>query len=1453
MATNTHLDLQAPTLPQGGGVIAGMGESLGAPGAWGIPEYSIPLPVSPARYLQPQLSLTYSSTTGNGPFGLGWHCNIPFIGRSVRSGVPAYSESDEFLSLAGIRLVKCASDSPLADTAVITASTAVLLDPTQFIVTCYQEQVVSDFNRYEHWVEKADDAQLDFWVIRSTDGNIHLLGKNSTAQLADPATLQHIARWYLEETFSPLGETILYKYRKENNDGCDEAELRAHPLSTSAVYPLQILYGNSKSVNSLVSFSENQPLWMFRIDFNYGDSGNQWPIRKDCFSDYRYGFDVRIRRLCLQVVLSHQLALIAGEATSVESYQTVTSLNLAYDEASSVTTLVSIWQSASGSNGGEQHAPPLEFSYQRLDLSKKPTWQAFPDMGKYNLQQHYQLVDLLGDGLPGILYQQQNAWWYREPIRKEDKDNPDAVTWGEPQLLPVNPLLEQGGMLRDIDNDGRLEWLTVRPGLQGYYDFNNKNTWDSFIPLQALPTEFFHVHSWLTDISGDGRPDIALLGPDCIRLYPRNADGWGQMQKILQDNGVTLPAYANAHDEAVIFADISGSGQQHLVRINAQGVRYWPALGGGRFGKAITIPGFALGEQQFDPQRLLLADIDGSGSADILYLYSDHIDLYLNQNGNRYAEPLAISFPDGVRYDNSCQVQVADVQGLGVGSLVMTIPHVTPHHFICHLSTVKPWLAERINNNRGTDIQFTYRSSVQCWLDEKAQALAQGQQRYSLLPFPVHTLWHTTITDEITGSTLSNTAHYFGGVWDEKQQQFCGFRRVEMVDVETFSPSSTGIDAPAVTTVNWFLSGKAAADALSFDEFWKGDEQAWPSSPLCITAFNKKTQEDGDYEPVSEDEDYWLRNTLRGSLLRSEIYTADQMQTPQQIKQMRWQVRHIASSEAGIPAGLAIPLETIEYDYEGIAADPRCRQQLTRKVDEWGSAVETLSINYPRRSLLSVNDYPSELPEGIIEESLDPQQSRIIINRQYNSWYHLPERASWRTGLAKALRIDVFDAGASLLPANGFSVEYFRKNAGWQSGYSRALLTYQSFIYTGENGAPKAQGLLEKTLTSAFNEGTFAALSEQLTQNELESLLKQGGYQYISSELNDNNEKDMLWMAEEQYPTYASHEKFYRPLSVQSPLISGVTRLDWNESYLFPLSITRPDGGQIHTEYDYRHLQPTSINDVNDNIYTVEFDNFGRVTAARVKGTEEGEQIGYPTDSFTPPSTIDEALALTSGQPVAAFYLYFSDSWYKGIAPLYQRITGKSLPQSGGVLSLHQAAEQAGYSATDLQASLKDINRQPPHILQCQVEGYYSEAQRFRHTVMFSDGFSRLLQTAVLTEPGPAWQRQPDGSLGAIQQASGQRWLVSGKKEYDNKGNPVSQYYPYFVNDWKWVSDDSNRGVLHTDRHVYDAFGREIAVYTASGYLRRKHYYPWFVVNEDENDTAHELSESSVSPYSIKP
>jgi hypothetical protein len=77
------------------------------------------------------------------------------------------------------------------------------------------------------------------------------------------------------------------------------------------------------------------------------------------------------------------------------------------------------------------------------------------------------------------------------------------------------------------------------------------------------------------------------------------------------------------------------------VRIRNGEVCYWPNLGYGRFGAKVTMdhaPHFD-NPDQFDQKRIRLADIDGSGTTDIIYLHRDGVRLYFNQSGNSWSEP----------------------------------------------------------------------------------------------------------------------------------------------------------------------------------------------------------------------------------------------------------------------------------------------------------------------------------------------------------------------------------------------------------------------------------------------------------------------------------------------------------------------------------------------------------------------------------------------------------------------------------------------------------------------------------------------------------------------------------------------------------------------------------------------------------------------------------------------
>jgi hypothetical protein len=84
-APSGHAETVRPptvSLAKGGGALRGMGEKFDANPVTGTGSMSVPIATCPGRSgFGPQLSLSYDSGAGNGPFGFGWSLSIPAITR----------------------------------------------------------------------------------------------------------------------------------------------------------------------------------------------------------------------------------------------------------------------------------------------------------------------------------------------------------------------------------------------------------------------------------------------------------------------------------------------------------------------------------------------------------------------------------------------------------------------------------------------------------------------------------------------------------------------------------------------------------------------------------------------------------------------------------------------------------------------------------------------------------------------------------------------------------------------------------------------------------------------------------------------------------------------------------------------------------------------------------------------------------------------------------------------------------------------------------------------------------------------------------------------------------------------------------------------------------------------------------------------------------------------------
>ncbi|KAG0162137.1 hypothetical protein DFQ30_003134, partial [Apophysomyces sp. BC1015] len=488
------IDLPSLSLPKGGGAIQGLGEALSAGGISGTASLSLPLPITEAGALQPSLALTYQSGTGNGAFGLGVTLSVLSISRRTAKGVPRYTDTDEFVDASGEVLVRVgdASAQPLND--------------RSFQVTPFAPRVEGRFDRLEYWQDE-DDATLAFWRVAAADGTQQVFGYTPAARVADPAAPERIARWWLEESITPHGE--------------HPRERRAQRYLKRACYGNRQAYPDSYLINGTAIPTD----WHFELVFDYGEHAESmeatptyeqrydWLARLDPFSDYSTGFEVRTHRLCRQVLMFHRFDALGADPVLVRR------VALEYDEQPVLSRLRAAWVTGYGPDpaNGESTAvslPPVELDFGVFALGQSQ-FESFGPLAGLNDGALYQLVDLYGEGVPGVLYRDGTSYWYRAPVRAENGEDAIAYTaWQPLPQLPAGGLGPSGrSSLMDLTGDGQLDWVIAQPGLAGFFSLGPDKHWQAFVPFSAFPTEFLYPEAQLVDLIGAGLPDLALIGP----------------------------------------------------------------------------------------------------------------------------------------------------------------------------------------------------------------------------------------------------------------------------------------------------------------------------------------------------------------------------------------------------------------------------------------------------------------------------------------------------------------------------------------------------------------------------------------------------------------------------------------------------------------------------------------------------------------------------------------------------------------------------------------------------------------------------------------------------------------------------------------------------------------------------------------------------------------------------
>ncbi|MGM1053978.1 MAG: SpvB/TcaC N-terminal domain-containing protein [Pseudomonadota bacterium] len=1521
-------------LPQGGGAIKGLGEKFTTNPVTGTASLSVPIATSTGRsQFGPELALTYDSGSGNSVFGLGWRLSVPSIARRTDDGVPRYEDivdSDVFVLSGAEDLVPVVVDQ--AGDWVRRPPDVRVVNGVTYLVARYRPRVEGAFARIERWTNR-DDAADVAWRSIDKQGTTTWYGRTAASRVVDPADPCCIYRWEICESYDDKGNVVVYEYKAEDAIGVDTGQAherqRTEASRAALRYLKRIKYGHRASYFPRLApgepFTPVPQAWSFEVVFDYGEHDasaptpaevGAWSVRHDPYSLYNAGFEVRCYRLCQRVLMFHHFP----EEPDVGSDCLVRSTDFAYRHEQPVgdprapihTVLTGIEHCGyRRANVGytKKSLPPIELEYSEAVIGTDVL--ALDADSLRNLPvgvdgAAHQWVDLDGEGAPGVLTQHEGAWYYkrnRSPLSyrfEAGEERIDAALGALERVgtLPAAALVAEGGTrLVDVEGDGRLDVVKLG-AVAGYYrregTLGPNERWGRFRPFTHLPIlDWEDPNLRFVDLTGNGLPDILVTENDVLTWYPSlREEGYGTARRThLPPDDLHGPCvvFANAA-ESLFLADLSGDGLTDIVRIRNGEVSYWPSLGHGRFGAKVTMdaaPWYDT-EDQFDPRRLRLADVDGSGLTDILYLGPRDTRLWFNQSGNAWSEPVAL---DGAPpADSATDVSTIDLLGNGTACLVWSTR--TPGksrralHYLELMRAGKPHLLVRRRNNLGAETRIRYAPSTYFYQRDADD----GRPWLTRLPFPVHVVECIETYDHVSRVHFVTRYAYHHGYYDGVEREFRGFGMVEQFDTESFAALSEDGDLPVddnldvashvppVLTRTWFHTGvhlgrEHVSDFYAGINGTAGEYYCEPglTDEQAAQRLLPDTQLPAN---LSLEEEREACRALKGSMLRQEVYAldgSDRESHPYSVLEQNLTVQLVQPHAGNSYAVLFTHAnETLTYHYERDPGDPRIAHKLTLEVDAFGNVLKEASIAYGRRA-----------PDAAIELADSERQARSTVIYNENAvtndiddadahFTPLPSEASAYeltgyvgTGPDGRLRRDdllVEDGGAFVLAFDS-ELEYLDEPTG---GHQRRLVEQTRTLYRHDDfgamaGDPLALlplGVVEslaiegESYKLALTPDLLAQIYRRSVGGRPEEDLLPVPSAVLGADIHGGQTADRggyvdldgdgrWWLPDGR--------TFYSPGESDSPAQEiAIAR----ERFFLPHRFRNPFGEVAFVRYDPYRLLMNETQDAVGNLTTVgERDPTGALVvtgndyrvlqpALTMDPNRNRTAVAYDALGMVLGTAVMGKPEETAGDSLAGFDTDLDE---------VQLLEHLEHPLVNPHAILGVATNRMVYDLFAYHRTREDERPQPSVVYIITRETHVAdlapgESSPLQHGFTYSDGFERVVQNKVLAEPGEVPLRDadgrvvlgPDGLPELAPEPADPRWVGSGWKVFNNKGKPVREYEEFFTDTHRF-EPDFRIGVSPV--LFYDPVGRVVATLHADHTFRKTLLGAWREERWDVNDT----------------
>jgi RHS repeat-associated protein len=1399
--------VQAPsiTLPKGGGAIKSVDEKFSVNPVNGSAAFSIPFPLSPSRNeFAPALSLNYSSGGGNGPFGLGWSADFPSIFRRTEKQLPQYedaSNSDIFIYSGEEDLIPAYSDDGLGNW---TKEETTLAGD---LISRYRPRTESRFSRIERIKEASGNV---YWRTITKDNITSHFGKSSGARIADPQDPGRIFKWLLEFSHDDKGNCYSVEYKSENLDRVDTAlqeQNRLNGLTKIAnTYIKKIKYGNRESY-----LKNTNPDYLLEAVLDYGehdllnpqpDDAGLWSCRKDPFSNYRSGFEIRCYRSCSRILMFHLFPELGGTPCLVRS------INLDYDTTETFTFLKSFIEfgfirQADGSYISKP-LPPVQFEYQApgWNTDVKSISTANTENAPAGIDdKSYKWSDLYGEGVSGILSEQAGSILYKSNLG-QGVFSPARILSHKPSFSGI---ASGEGQLQELEANGKKFYVSHEA--KGFFELNAEDEWLPFRNFESIPNiSWSDPNLKMLDLNGDGLADVLITEDDVFTWYA--AEGKGgysparkQARAFDEEKGPAI--IFSDQVQSIVLADMSGDGLLDIVRIRSAEVVYWPNLGYGKFGAKAAMANVPVFDQPdaFNPSFIKLADIDGSGTTDIIYLGKNNFSVCFNQSGNSFSSPKTITHFPAIH--NAGNFSFIDLLGNGTNCLTWSSPlpsdASTTLRYIDLMNGRKPHLLTGYRNNLGKELNLSYTPSTSFYLADKKA----GKPWITKLPFPVHCVSQIEIIDRITRTRFTNQYTYHHGFYDYSEREFRGFGMVEQTDSDNFEVYVTKIDPNGsqsfdeqtyqqpTLTKTWFHTGAF----LNEKKILHHNSTEYYQNPA-----EHQIQEPGLPVNLSPEERREALRACKGIPLRVEVYARDGSafeSTPYTTRQHNCLIQLVQPQLKNKYASFFMhESEVLSYNYERLESNPRIKHVINTEIDKYGNVLQSAAVGYGRKNNDSDLDPDDQQNQGKIHilytrntysNAIDaPTDYRLPVLTEVQT-YELTDAPPEADGFYVLDKIKTsFQTAAEINYENNPTSGILQKRL------VEHIRTY--FLRDDLSGilalhVIQSKALLCNSIKLAFTPSLLTArYGGKVTDLMLTDSL-QGAY--VHSELDAN-----YWIPSPTQTYDPDH--YYQVVALTDPFGNTSTAV-YDSPYHFFLSKTSSPlilGTNNITEvlgYNYRTLQPYLSRDVNDNLSAVRFDEFGKVIATFRMG-KEGESKG---DRF------DETSSESSPADKPGTMLdYATDNWYKQTL----------LP---------------GFDLTNYKPK-------PNCVKLTAVEEHYFDnpSPKTQLSFTYSDGSGHEVMKKIQAEPG-------DVPLpgGAVTHNVNPRWVGNGRTIMNNKGKPVKQFEPFFsiTSDFEDDKDLVEGGV--TPILYYDPLGRMIRTDFADGTRSSIEFDAWKQITSDRNDT----------------